>query len=108
MITSGAPEPASIAVENFVYSSLPWPAFVQQICTSSWDSLKRSTTASNDGYQAQTLTWVASGLTILLVQDASGSPPEHPVSAAAATAATPVRSEERRVGKECGWCVEAW
>jgi hypothetical protein len=31
MMTSGAPEPASIAVENFVYSSLPWPAFVQQI-----------------------------------------------------------------------------
>jgi hypothetical protein len=28
---AGAPEPASIAVENFVYSSLPWPAFVQQI-----------------------------------------------------------------------------
>ena len=90
MMTSGAPEPDSMAVENFVYSSLPWPALVQQIWTSSCDSLKRSTTSSKAGYHAQTLTWVASGFWISLVQDASASPAEQPVRAAAATATTPV------------------
>ena len=49
MMTSGAPEPASIAVENLVYSSLPWPALVQQIWTSSWVSLNRSTTCFEGG-----------------------------------------------------------
>ena len=49
-----------MAVENFVYSSLPWPALVQQIWTSSWVLLNRSTTSSKAGYQAQTLTCVAS------------------------------------------------
>src|SRR4051812_44087102 len=91
MITSGAPDPASMAVENFVYSSLPWPALVQQICTSSWFLLNRSTTSSNAGYQAQTLTWVASLLTILLVQSdlAESAAGVQPVSAAAVTATRP-------------------
>src|SRR5215207_5872039 len=88
MITSGAPDPDSMEVENFVYSSLPWPAFVQQTCTSSWVSLKRSTTSSKAGYHAHTLTWVASGFRISLVQVASAGPAEQPVSAAA-TATTP-------------------
>src|SRR5512133_308477 len=96
-MTSGAPDFDSIEVENLVYSSLPWPALVQQTCTSSWLLLNRSTTSSNAGYQAHTLTWGASALTILLVQDASvlldvSAEAEHPVSAAAATAMTPTEA----------------
>ena len=96
MMTSGAPDFDSIEVENLVYSSLPWPAFVQQTCTSSWLVLNTSTTSSNAGYQAQTVTWGASLFTILFVQEASGfdfdaaPSAEHPVSAAAATAMTPI------------------
>ena len=99
MMTSGAPEPASIEVENLVYSSLPWPALVQQTWTSSCVSLNRSTTCSNAGYQAQTLTWGASATLISLVQLAasdSAEPDAQPVRAAAARAATPVAARSLR------------
>src|SRR5665647_3269179 len=78
MITSGAPVPASMVVLNLVYSSLPWPALLQQIWTSLWVVLNRSTTASKAGYQAHTVTCSASGTLISLVQ-----PPEPPPSAGA-------------------------
>jgi hypothetical protein len=110
MITSGAPEFASMAVENLVYSSAPWPALVQQICTSSWVSLNRSTTSSNAGYQAQTVTWVASAFLIVLVHEVLPPPsplllvlsppplpPLHAASEAMATAAPAATHALRRV-----------
>src|SRR5665647_918247 len=63
MITSGAPVPASMVVLNLVYSSLPWPALLQQIWTSLWVVLNRSTTASKAGYQAHTVTCSGGGTT---------------------------------------------
>ena len=63
----GRPLPAEIAVWNLVYSSLPWPALVQQTWTSCASSLKLSTTFGMFGYQAHTETCGASFF-ILLVQ----------------------------------------
>src|SRR3954463_5108628 len=75
MTTSGAPEPAEIAVWNLSYSSPPAPAFVQQTWTSSCCLLKLSTTFSVLGYQAHRVTTGASVFVILLVQLASPPPP---------------------------------
>src|SRR5262245_46941899 len=73
MMTSGAPFLAEIAVWNFVYSSWPWPALVQQTWTSVCWLLKLSTTLAMFGYQAQTRTFLADSLTILLVQFVAGA-----------------------------------
>src|SRR3954468_19924592 len=78
MMTSGAPVPAAIAVWNWSYSSLPWPTFVQQICTSSLSSLKLSTTSAMLGYQPQTVTTGASATLIVLSQLAASPPPPPP------------------------------
>lgn len=93
MMTSGAPLPASMAWENFVYSSAPWPALVQQIWTSSWVSLNRSTTCSKAGYQAHAVTCSASVFGMSLVQIASLPPAlSSPLpSQAASTIAAAVR-----------------
>src|SRR3954453_12135443 len=99
MTTSGAPEPACVAVENLVYSSLPAPVLVQQIWTSLWFLLNRSTTGSKFGYQAHMVTCLASGCTILFWQLAAAPlPPEHPVSAAIATAITPPAARSFFIG----------
>src|SRR5690348_693375 len=99
MTTSGAPEPAWIAVENFVYSSLPAPALVQQIWTSLWVLLNRSTTGSKLGYQAHMVTCFASDSTILFWQLAAALPPaEHPVRAATASATTPPTARSFFIG----------
>ena len=77
-ITSGAPVPASRAVENLPYSSAPWPALVQQIWTSSCRELNVSTICSTAGYHAHIVTRVASGSWIVLVQVAAADPPPPP------------------------------
>ena len=99
MTTSGAPDPAWVAVENLVYSSLPAPVLVQQIWTSLWFLLNRSTTGSKFGYQAHMVTCLASECTILFWQLAAAPlPPEHPVSAATATAITPPAARSFFIG----------
>ncbi|KZX20957.1 hypothetical protein ACH61_01906 [Rathayibacter tanaceti] len=76
-----------------MYSSLPAPALLQQIWTSSWLLLNRSTTPSNSGYQAHIVTTFASGFTTVFSQLAASLPAEQPVRAAAeAQTATPAAS----------------
>ena len=75
MTTSGAPEPALIAVWNLSYSSPPAPAFVQQTWTSSFSALKLSTTVSMFGYHAHSVTTGASLFLMVLVQLAALFPP---------------------------------
>src|SRR5690606_21489822 len=97
MITSGAPVPATMAVWNLSYSSLPWPTLVQQTCTSSFCLLKLSTTSCVLGYQPHMVTTGRSFFGIVFVQllaplavfPLPSSPDEQEVSvvAAASTAA---------------------
>src|SRR5688572_9891914 len=80
MTTSGAPEPALIAVWNLSYSSPPAPAFVQQTWTSSFSELKLSTTVSMLGYHAHSVTTGASLFLMVLVQLAALFPPPPPLA----------------------------